>query len=783
MRALTSALAMGNRTMIYRRLRALAIAASMAVIALVASGGLAQAQYVACPPPLDLAKTPLPEIVTNGKGVTRGQVVLRDTQEALPASGTNCVPQLMRFYQNSEAAPAPGALKVPQPGPTIRARLGDIVELTFLNQIDPLDYGASIDQAEKGNGCDSSTSGYPTLTKPGVTPAIVDTMPNCFHGSSTGNLHFHGTHTTPTSTGDNVFIGVRPSPREGGKPVVTAATYATQYQTFFSQCEKTLKANPTAVPAVWNQMPVAWTTGTQANPPSQKTLLQAYDLRMKAVNPNAEALWPTDQAQINQGLWPQYYIGSFPYCFLLPKFPGSDGSLHMGQAPGTQWYHAHKHGSTALNVSNGMAGALIVEGDEYDGQLNKVYNQYRINKTTDWTRQQPTLVVNQLGSTPSLERGGAGGQGAFSVNGAPLPTMTMYPGEVKLWRIVNASSGQGFYLSSLPAGFTWQQIAQDGVQFDDQNYQARAGRPVFVAAGNRVDILVQAPSAASASPVTIAVQAGNSQAAAVGGAAVPLFTVTLAGSGPAMPMLPHAPPRPGFLKDIAASEVPAGPTYHRTLVFNSSGGGGTREHTIGTQLSPYNGTKFNPDTPYNIGPLNSVEEWTIYNTTVKPGKLDHPFHIHINPFQVIAVFSPNAPLTDAAGVVVNNTAGAALPRYVVKPATPTQPQYQCVLDPDVPSTWVPCTLPVPPPQSGKPAPPVATTNIWWDVFPIPAGVTGTKADKSTVTIPGFFTMRSRFVDYAGAYVLHCHILAHEDRGMMMAVEVGTGVGAKLYQHH
>jgi FtsP/CotA-like multicopper oxidase with cupredoxin domain len=40
-----------------------------------------------------------------------------------------------------------------------------------------------------------------------------------------------------------------------------------------------------------------------------------------------------------------------------------------------------------------------------------------------------------------------------------------------------------------------------------------------------------------------------------------------------------------------------------------------------------------------------------------------------------------------------------------------------------------------------------------------------------VTVPGYFKMRSRFVDYAGQYVLHCHILAHEDRGMMTVVEV------------
>ncbi len=37
--------------------------------------------------------------------------------------------------------------------------------------------------------------------------------------------------------------------------------------------------------------------------------------------------------------------------------------------------------------------------------------------------------------------------------------------------------------------------------------------------------------------------------------------------------------------------------------------------------------------------------------------------------------------------------------------------------------------------------------------------------------PGYFKMRSRFVDFTGTYVIHCHILAHEDRGMMTVVQV------------
>jgi FtsP/CotA-like multicopper oxidase with cupredoxin domain len=54
--------------------------------------------------------------------------------------------------------------------------------------------------------------------------------------------------------------------------------------------------------------------------------------------------------------------------------------------------------------------------------------------------------------------------------------------------------------------------------------------------------------------------------------------------------------------------------------------------------------------------------------------------------------------------------------------------------------------------------------------------------KDTVPIPpvqengqnGYVVIRSRFERYIGRFVLHCHILGHEDAGMMLLVEIGMG---------
>jgi FtsP/CotA-like multicopper oxidase with cupredoxin domain len=185
--------------------------------------------------------------------------------------------------------------------------------------------------------------------------------------------------------------------------------------------------------------------------------------------------------------WPQYYIGAVPYCFALPAYtagetwpppPGSTSPI-MGQAPGTHWYHAHKHGSTAINVMNGMTGAFIIEG-QYDDDLDTFYASYGVKRGADpkpqpWnTRIQPVLVLNQLGSTPNLlSAPGTTFQNPagvpFAVNGLVGPEAHMQPGEVQLWRIVNSSSRNAAYFMA-PEGLQWRQMAQDGVQFARPTY-------------------------------------------------------------------------------------------------------------------------------------------------------------------------------------------------------------------------------------------------------------------------------------------------------------------------
>jgi FtsP/CotA-like multicopper oxidase with cupredoxin domain len=769
----------------------------------------------------------IPELVANEQEkVLHGTILLTDTAQRvdLGIGGGNCVPQFMRNFQGINAVlPAypgmippgyPGAVPPPPPtqyvdpvpGPTLRARVGDIVQLTFLNQINLADYGDSIDRGERGQGCDESTAPYPGR----------DTFPDCFHGSSTGNIHFHGTHANPDTTGDDVFIEVRPSVTGPGGPLVAEPIVRSAFDKFFAECKTQLDKS------VLSQWPQSWSDFPPEIVVQQLAWLAQYD----ADPAIKDKLLPVDLKQWAQGAWPQYYIGAFPYCFRLPEYkektwpPAAPArpSVHnvmmehaeppliMGQSPGTHWYHAHKHGSTTLDVENGMTGAFIIEGG-YDDALNNFYSQ-------SWTRSQPVLVVNQLGTGVNLFAGGTAR--TFSVNGRIEPVIAMRPGEVQLWRIVNTSARGGVFISGFaahnttvplsPQPFTWKQTAQDGVQFKGVNYDKSKNPNLLISPGNRADFLVQAPTAPG--QYDLLVIEARSRCETLPANQVPTIPTVQPPAGAEMPPYPKPPyPTPicgsiveGVLQDpvltpLLTVNVTGTPAGGNQALFIPSGQlqasfppflqdigddevNGTKivvfesHPTVGGgppfAMHEINGQKFDG----NVGAvvlLNAVEEWKIVNNTVNggvqiidgkpvvvktdpPGVVDHPFHIHVNPFQIVDFFDPNQVLP-----------GTNTYKYVFIQSGQQPPNLltgQCLLYYDKPDTWKPC-------DSGP-----KTDLIWWDVFAIPsARAVFINNNKQSVTVPGYFKMRSRFVDYAGQYVMHCHILAHEDRGMMTVVEV------------
>jgi FtsP/CotA-like multicopper oxidase with cupredoxin domain len=205
------------------------------------------------------------------------------------------------------------------------------------------------------------------------------------------------------------------------------------------------------------------------------------------------------------------------------------------------------------------------------------------------------------------------------------------------------------------------------------------------------------------------------------------------------------PTLPPFLKTIEPATI----HLQRTVTYSVSKAPVTTENPRTLPQFKIDGKEFEDQTISQVMLLDSAEEWTIYNTdaptptgstTQLPGAgVAHPFHIHVNPFQIVEVFDPS--------------------KDAEKPQTLT------------------------------------STYVWRDTFAIPAGkvVTDNKCyapiakvlARDGVTVvdvcPGYFKMRSRFVDFTGQYVQHCHILGHEDRGMMQLLEVVSNKA--VLKHH
>lgn len=692
--------------------RAMAVASGLAFTSLLPRFDIKTwAQQMAAPCPQPAAPCPPGEMLQSimeirSSGATKtlnGVLKILDEQRtylAPPSDGASgiCVPNCgqMRYIAGyDQATPTkvwPTIHGVPSPAPTLRARVGDRVQITLLNHVDVKNFPGTLDVAETGQACDQNKSVGPgggVNTYPG-NPSF-ENPPNCFHGSSSTNLHFHGSHVSPSGIADNVLLNIRPSPRVNGKPVVTEATVKPIFDKIFAACAKYKQ------PLLWTDWPPEWQAW-------QKKLLIAYDYttpwKGKSPTPGNPALPPDEQLWVQNKKemmqvppqLPQYYIGAFPNCFNIPVWNGKKYS--MGQAPGTHWYHAHKHGSTTLNLANGMAGALIIEGD-YDDKLKPFFTKQRV------------LVLQQFGVVLPLLRSAQAPQNAdyVSVNGQYTPVIQMNPNEMQLWRIVNACHQASVPLDK-PNGIKWVQTAQDGVQFNPANYDPTLTNAAFtvpaksaapfgsLAPGNRIDLLVQAPTNEDTFQVTF------------GGTL--LFTVKVK-QDPAIPAIANPmpfptkaqfPKMPGFLEDISFSEV----KVRRELHFKS-----TADPTVAPKMKrgtnpPFpppvhtiDGKQFDMGTIDQTMQLGATEEWTIYND----GGAAHPFHIHINPFQVVEILDPK----QNGGVAVK-----------------------------LPRPWV-----------------------WWDNFAIPTG--------------GYFKMLTRFVDFTGMYVLHCHILGHEDRGMMQLVQV------------
>lgn len=341
----------------------------------------------------------------------------------------------------------------------------------------------------------------------------------------------------------------------------------------------------------------------------------------------------------------------------------------LDHPPGTYWYHPHLHGSVALQVASGCAGAFVVEGD-----IDAVPE---IATAEEHTLVFQSLVTDEQGRLEdfALVDGGDIEREFMTINGFLRPTIVMRPGEVRQLRLVHA----GIYRTMLLSldDHPLQLFSFDG----DTLAQVKTVDTLQLSPANKASVLVQA----SMTPGTYYLRRLEFSEDVPFEKPVPeIVLARIVVQGDPLPMsLPQGTlPRPAVLDDIRDDEI----TGSRTLVFDVQSGvpGGYGPNELGFLVDQQMFDAGRVDQRVTLG---SVEEWTIVNAT----GAQHPFHIHQGPFQVVAV-------------------------------------------------------------NGHPV-----TPMWADTWPLPGN--------------GTLTIRLRFDRFDGRYVLHCHMLPHEDLGMMQVVEV------------
>lgn len=431
----------------------------------------------------------------------------------------------------------------------------------------------------------------------------------------------------------------------------------------------------------------------------------------------------------------------YDYTFKIPK----------DHPPGLYWYHPHHHGSTAVQALSGMAGGVIIYGDIdevpeikaardiplvmqdlalFQSETDPTVWLYNPKQNAIWqtfggdvTIYNPATGVNEK---TTLKGGFSTGDYAlhyYLINGEPffkethnqsspqaptatqlkVPRYTVAPGEVVRFRMLNATADNMMPIAV--EGHTMYLLALDGV--NSPTVQAIPPQPingttpqVLLASANRAEFLIQASTTPGV--YQIAQQAQNQQF--IQSAQKTIAEIEVKGPAKNMALPTTLPTQKRYYPFINPKDV----QRVRTIEFSGA---------FPAVMNPYVGGDFSINNALyqetavpNVVNLTGVEEWhIIVGDGHHGGSEGHPFHIHVNHFEVISITT-----TDASG----------------KTTTVTPNTIQDTI-------WVPVN--------------------------------------STAVI------RTKFKQWTGKAVYHCHILPHEDTGMMGNFLI-TSPGAAAAHH-
>ena len=160
-------------------------------------------------------------------------------------------------------------------------------------------------------------------------------------------------------------------------------------------------------------------------------------------------------------------------------------ALPKDHTKGSYWYHPHHHGSADIQMSSGMAGMIVVEGDF--AEVPEIANAHERVMVLGQT------VFDERGMVETFETLFPETATRFlTINGQRRPTITMRPGEVQRWRFLAAQYQDDMLLELEKHDL--HAISYDGIQLGAMETM----KTHLILPGQRTDMLVQAGAPASA---------------------------------------------------------------------------------------------------------------------------------------------------------------------------------------------------------------------------------------------------------------------------------------------
>jgi FtsP/CotA-like multicopper oxidase with cupredoxin domain/plastocyanin len=366
---------------------------------------------------------------------------------------------------------------------------------------------------------------------------------------------------------------------------------------------------------------------------------------------------------------------------------------------GLFWYHPHFHGQAEKQVEMGLAGAIVIAEDPNEGQDLKGSLLGTGARYPGPPAEERLLIFQKVDgfSTPLL------------VNGQDTPQITIRSGEEQRWQLLNASAK--YFVNLVVDGHMLTRLAVDGNWIP--NYRELDPlRVIALGPAERAEVLIKGVAAEPETEFAIrsvrnffrnkpffdwelpedpvereAFLANASNADR-------LATLKIqAGAAPATPK-----PMPEPVEAIPCVRSSAAPP--RVITF--------------TSVTTIDGKEFSEGRVDQTVNCDATEIWRIFNQ-INATEGWHPFHLHVNDFDVLR--------------------------------TSTDPE-------ELQPAFYQDTIPLPP------------------AVPIAEDTDGNcERNKDNTLCLGSVEICSKFADFTGKFVYHCHFLHHEDDGMMGVVEV------------